>query len=199
MVDSVTAPAAAPAVAVALQLPGGIVTRADTGRLCEEVEALDNFLNQAAVREPGTAVQLPKASRLFDEIVAINKLNLLQKVDRERLLKFLQGVRTKAPTLHISFNVDPSAVFQQNLITWIRQQIHPETLLQIGLYPSIGAGCVVRATNKFYDFSFRQKFTDQKQLLITQMRGEVPMAAPAVTTPATPAPPVAITDKVAIS
>jgi hypothetical protein len=136
-----------------------------------EAEAVDNFLTQSATRQPGTAVQLPKTSHLLDEMVAANKLNLLQTADRDRLREFLKTIRTKAPILHISFNSDPSPIFQQRLITWIRQQMHPYILLQIGLHPSIGAGCVVRTTNKFFDFSLRQKFSEQRILLISKLNG----------------------------
>lgn len=154
-----------------LLLPDGAVTRADVGRLMREAEAVDNFLNQSATRQPGTSVELPKTSRLLDEMVATNKLNLLQPADRKRLGDFLKVVRTKAPVLHISFNSDPSPIFQQRLITWIRQQMHPYVLLQIGLHPSIGAGCIVRTTNKFFDFSLRQRFSEQRMLLISKLRG----------------------------
>lgn len=171
-----------------LQLPIGAVTRADIGRLMLEAESVDNFLTQAAVRESGTNMQLPKTSRLLDEIVAVNKLNLLQQADRQKLRDFLKFVRTKAPILHISFSSDPSPIFQQRLITWIRQQLHPYTLLQIGLHPSIGAGCVVRTTNKFFDFSLRQRFSDQRMLLISKLRGaeDVPQTTSAAVNETTP-------------
>ncbi len=161
--------AAEPTQQTQLQLPMGLVTRADAGRLAQEAEAIDNFLRQATVRTPGTNVQLPKTSRLFDETVTTNKLNLLVEADRQRLYQFLQTVRATAPILHISFNTDPSPVFLQGLITWIRQQMHPYLLLQIGLHPSIGAGCVVRSTNKYFDFSLRQRFADQRELLISKL------------------------------
>ena len=45
---------AEPAAAAAqLALPMGVVTRADVGRLADELEVLDNFLNQAAVKQGG--------------------------------------------------------------------------------------------------------------------------------------------------
>lgn len=177
---------AEPASVPQLQLPTALVTRADAGRLAGETEAIDNFLRQAAIRAPGTNVQLPKTSRLFDEMVTINKLNMLQESDRKRLYQFLQAVRTTAPILHISFNTDPSPLFQQRLITWIRQQMHPFILLQIGLHPSIGAGCVVRSTNKYYDFSLRERFKEQRMLLISKLRSAEPVASPEVAPNAIP-------------
>lgn len=154
-----------------LQIPLGAVTRADVGRLAQEAESIDNFLQSAAVRQPGTAVQLPKTSNLFDELVNMNKINLLLPADRQLLMKFLEQLRMNAPTIHISFSSDPSPSFQVKLITWIRQQIDPNMLLRIGLQPSIGAGCMVRSTNKVFDFTLRQKFLDKKPALVELLHG----------------------------
>lgn len=153
-----------------LQLPISIVGYGDVGHLLREAEDVDNFLRQAAIREPGTPMQLPKTSKLFEELVDTNKLNLLEENDRVMLLNLLKAVRAKAPVLHISFNNDPSPIFLQRLITWMRQQLHPFVLLQVGLNPTIGAGCVVRTTNKFFDFSLRHRFTEQRDLLINKLK-----------------------------
>lgn len=154
-----------------LQLPTSIVGHSDVGHLLNEAEAVDNFMQQAAIRETGTPMQLPKTSKLLDELVEANKLNLLEAADRKTLLNLLKAVRTKAPVLHMSFNGDPSPVFLQRLITWVRQQLHPFALLQIGLNPTIGAGCVVRTSNRFFDFSLRHQFSEQRALLIHNLRG----------------------------
>lgn len=163
-----------------MQLPMGVVTRADVGRLAGEAEALDNFLNQAAVRTAGSPVQMPKVSNLFEEFSALNNLNMLDKAHRAQAYAFLQQLRNEAPVIHVSFNTDPSALFLQKLITWIRQQLHPFVLLQIGLNPGIGAGCMLRTTNKFFDLSLRQRFNDQRPLLISKLRGAETVAQPAV-------------------
>ena len=154
-----------------LQLPMSIVGYSDVGHLLTEAENVDNFLRQAAIRETGTPMQLPKTSKLLEELVEVNKLNLLEQVDRTMVLNLLKAVRTKAPVVHISFNNDPSPIFLQRLITWMRQQLHPFVLLQIGLNPTIGAGCMVRTTNRFFDFSLRNRFTEQRELLISKLRG----------------------------
>lgn len=153
-----------------LVLPVNIVSRADVGRLINEVERVDNFLRQAAIREPGTKLQLPKSSRLFDELVAQSKFNMLQETDRKQLLQFLQAIHSKSPVLHISFSTDPNPIFLQKLTTWIRQNMHPYVLLQIGLQPGIGAGCTVRSINKFYDFSLKNKFIDKRHLLTERLK-----------------------------
>ena len=154
-----------------LQLPVTVSSSVDVGRLLREAEAVANFMDQASIRQPGTALKLPRTSRLFDEITANNQLNALQTEDRQRLTSFLQEVKAHAPVMHMSFSADPSPLFVQRLITWLRAEIHPLTLLQIGLQPNIGAGCVVRTTNKYFDFSLRTRFKETSPQLSALLKG----------------------------
>lgn len=168
-----------------LVLPEGVVGRVDAGRLLREVEILDQFLEQTAVRQHDANVQLPRTSRLLDEILATNKLNALEPADRNRLLSFLTNVRSKAPMIHMSFSADPSPRFIQAIVTWLRREVHPLALVQIGLQPNIGAGCIVRTTNKQFDFSLKQYFKSQREVLIYKLRGasEPTKATPEKTEP----------------
>jgi F0F1-type ATP synthase delta subunit len=90
---------------------------------------------------------------------------VLHEDSRQRLTSFLEEVRNHAPTLHMSFSADPSPAFTQRLITWLRSEIHPIVLLQVGLQPNIGAGSVVRTTNKYFDFSLRSRFKQKGDVL----------------------------------
>lgn len=156
-----------------LTLPIQITNRVEVGRLLREVEQVDDFLKQGAVRRPGTVVEIPKTSRLLDELLEVNNMNLLLVDDRIRVLGFLVAVKTKAPLLHISFSVDPTQSFVQKITIWLRKEIHPLLLLQIGLQPSIGAGCVVRGKSVFFDFSLREHFQQQRPLLLNKLHGDV--------------------------
>jgi F0F1-type ATP synthase delta subunit len=155
-----------------LQLPLSVVSRIDVGRLQREVTALDNFVEQSALRKPGSAIPLPRTSKTLDEVAQTNKLKLLEENDRKRLWQFLEEVKTQAPTLHVSFAADPSAAFIGKLITWLRSEIHPMLLLQIGLQPSIAAGCIVRTPNHYFDFSLRKHFAGQRDLLVQKIGAE---------------------------
>ena len=165
------------------ELPLSVVQRGEVGRLINELAALDESLLQLGLRRSGSPVALPKTSRLLEQTAQLNKLNLLQTADRQRLQSFLTAVREKAPVLHISFSVDPTPVFLEKLITWLRREIHPQVLLSIGLQPNLGAGCALRSTNKYFDFSLRQAFGRKSNLLKTALT-----PAPAVTPPAPAAP-----------
>lgn len=157
-----------------LVLPVHIVSRVDVGRLLRNAQELDEFLRQAAIREPGTPLKMPKTSHLLDEFISVNKLNALQEADRKIILDFFEEIRTKAPVLHMSFSADPPPSFTQKLIGWIRQEIHPHALLSIGMQPNLGAGTVMRTRNSYFDFSLRQRFEDNRKNLLALINGENP-------------------------
>jgi hypothetical protein len=167
-----TPPAAAPALVLPVLIFGIVEVR----RLRRELNSLEDFLGQAAIREPGKQAPLPRVSRLLDAIATDNKLQLLQTGDRQKLAIFLATVEQKAPSIHISFAIDPSSAFTAKLVTWLRSSIHPYTLLEVGLQPTIAAGCVVRTPNKVFDFSLRKKFADSRALLLASL--EAATAAP---------------------
>jgi len=156
---------AAPAI-----LPTDIVTPADMTRLIRELTTLDDFLRQASVRKGGTPVKVPATSRNLEAAVKSFGANLLQPEDRAQLLKKLDHLRLTAPQIHISFAADPSAAFTDKIVTWLRQNIHPELLVQVGLQPSIAAGCIVRTTNRQFDFSLRRHFADNRPLLAQKIK-----------------------------
>jgi F0F1-type ATP synthase delta subunit len=154
-----------------LQFPVAVATKVDVGRLLREVEQIDSFLKQSAIRTPGSPTKMPKTSRLCDEMIEMNKLNMLHDDERARLHHFLTEVKANAPVMHISFSADPSPLFTQKLVTWLRSEIHPFVLLQIGLQPNMGAGCVVRTTNKYFDFSLRDRFKSKGDILAKLLNG----------------------------
>ena len=125
---------------------------------------------------------MPKTSHLMDQIIQLNKLNLLQPPHRAALKQFLEAVKRQSPVLHISFSADPSPAFIEKLMAWLRKEIHPLVLLTVGLQPNIGAGCIVRTANKQFDFSLRQDFLEKRDLLRSQLG--LPPPEPAVTPPA---------------
>lgn len=139
-----------------VHVPSLITSPADVSRLRREITALDNYLEQESLRAGGQQVKLPKTSRVLDELAIANKLNLLDKATRQSLAAFLEDLAKNAPVVHISFASDPSSAFMQKIVHWLRENINPSILVRVGLQPNIAAGCVVRTTNKYFDFSLRQ-------------------------------------------
>lgn len=154
-------------------LPAAVAGPVDVARLIRELEGIEDSLLQLSLRTAGSPTKIPKTSYLLEKTIQLNKLNLLQKPDRKALGQYLTAVHDTAPVLHISFGADPSPAFIEKLMTWLRREIHPEALLTIGLQPALGAGCILRTTNKYFDLSLRQTFVDQRTLLITELFGGV--------------------------
>jgi hypothetical protein len=148
-----------------LKLPVMVVTPSDLGRLVRELAVIDDQLLQLKLRKAGSEVKLPKTTQLMDQLLSQNGLNLLQEGDRDWLMKALQAIRQHAPVLNISFSVDPSTVFLDKLMVWLRREIHPFVLVSIGLQPNIAAGCVVRTTNRVFDFTLRRNFAEKRDML----------------------------------
>lgn len=145
-------------------LPDTITSPTEVARLLREVEQLADFMGQARIRRSDEA-RLPAPTRLLSEICEQNNLNLLQEHDREQLAKALGVLKGSAPLLHMSFATDPSPQFMKRLVAWLRQEIHPYVLVQIGLQPTLGAGCTLRTSNKYFDFSLRQRLRERRDVL----------------------------------
>jgi hypothetical protein len=148
------------------QLPPLIVGPVEINRLRRELTAIDDTLLEHTLRKQGSNAQMLKTSRLMDQMVDLNQLNLLHKTDRERLRRFLDAVTERAPVLHISFSADPAPAFLDRLMAWLRDNIHPQVLVTIGVQPTIAAGCIVRGPNRYFDFSLRQDFAGKSELLM---------------------------------
>lgn len=151
------------------KLPLSIVGPVDVGRIIRELDQVDNFMMQASIRTPDSTVKMTKTSRLMDELVVLNGLNLLLEPDRKKLRDFAEELRDHAPVLHMSFSADPSPLFMQKMMGWVRTEIGPTTLVRVGLQPSIGAGCILRTANRYFDMSLRERFEQNKHMLVQKL------------------------------
>lgn len=168
-----------------LKLPVLVSGVVEVRRLKRELEALEEYIQQLAIREPGKQVALPRVSRLLDALAVENNRNLLQEADREALRRFLQDTEQSAPTIHVSFASDPSSAFVAKVVTWLRTNVHPAALLQVGLQPTIAAGCILRTPNKQFDLSLRQSLLNQRSKLMEALDA-IAGAQPAAPQPAIP-------------
>lgn len=148
-------------------LPTLMSSPSDVSRVRRELQSLDEYLQAQRLRQPGMPMdQLPKLSRMLDELAQTNNLNLLHHTVRQELEQYLDYLRTQAPVIHVSFASDPSSASLQKIVVWLRNNIRPDVLVRVGLQPGIVAGCVVRTTNRYFDFSLRKHLQDQTPVLL---------------------------------
>lgn len=154
-----------------LKLPLGVVSQVDVARLLRELRDLEDYFIAAAARRSGTGIQPPKVSRMLEKVAEENKLNLLEEKSRQVLSASLNQVLGMAPLLHISFAAEPSVRALEQILNWMRSNLHPYVLLQVGLQPTIAAGCVLRTNNKVFDMSLRNYLKAQEPYLVQLIQG----------------------------
>jgi len=156
---------------VELKLPLSVISQVDVARLLRELNSLDDFFVGAKVRQGGTPIQPPRLTRRLEQLAAANNVNLLDEKQRQDLQPRLDAVLAQAPRLHISFATEPTPAALDKILDWLRQNIHPRCLLQVGLQPTIAAGCVLRTPNKVFDISLRSFLKQQEPYLVKLIAG----------------------------
>lgn len=156
-----------------LKLPPSVVGQVDVIRLSRELAALNDFFVGAQAREAGTPVQTPQTSRALELLAKENDISLLDEKSRDRLLDQLQEIGKNAPSFHISFAVEASPKTLERILVWLRENIHPQLLLQVGLQPAIAGGCILRTTNRILDLSLRSKLLSETEYLSKLISGAV--------------------------
>ncbi len=154
-------------------LPPALIGRADVSRVLREIEQVDYALEEQAIRTPDQPLTIPAMSRALVEVITLNNIDITNLNERKRLLNSLRGVKEKAPNIQVTFAVDPAPNITGQLVTWIRQNLHPSALITIGLQPAIIGGCVVRTPDHIYDFSLRKRFKDERPALVQAIKSVV--------------------------
>lgn len=150
-----------------LVLPTNLYSRADVSRLVREVEDLIAREHGDKLRSGAPSLQMSRLLQMVsDANVGDDGPPTLQS-----LKQALTNVYKKAPVVHLSFAANPSPEFLERVITWFRTEVNPYILLQIGLQPSIAAGCIIRTPSKYFDLTMRKRFSEKRSVLVEQLRG----------------------------
>lgn len=149
-----------------LKIPLSLTGQAEVNRLLREVAKLDDFFLGAKARASGSPIQPPRVTRLLSTITQENRLNLLQEKDRELLKAQLEKIIKEAPNLHISFAAEPTPKILDRIVGWLRENVHPHTMVVVGLQPGIAAGVVLRTPNKVFDMSMQSYLKNQEPYLV---------------------------------
>lgn len=173
-------------VAAAYVLPPALITRADLARLVREVETLDNELEAQKARNHATGGQgyhLPNLSQGLNDFAELNKLDLANDQSRMLLKEQMKIIKDKAPVVHLTFAVEADPESLRFLAEYMRRELHPQTVLSVGLQPALVGGVYMRTPNHVHDFSLRAKLSQSRGVIqqdIDQLLHAIPVvAAPA--------------------
>lgn len=152
-------------------LPAAVISRVDIARLVLELERIDNEQTTAAVRKK--AGKNEKAdmiiSKNLSDFLHQNKLSIDLSKDRTKLIKDMRKLKEKAPAMHMTFAVPADGESLQKLVQWLRNSIHPQAVLEVGLQPALVAGVNIRTPNHVMDFSMRGLIEKQHGILTEEL------------------------------
>lgn len=152
-----------------LRLSGSVVSKEDVRAVISDLQAVDNFLHQTSVRAPGTKMSIPKTSQLLEQLAKDNQLSLLQPQDRQKLTIALHRIDVHAPELRFTFAGHPDKKQLAQFTEWLRQAIHPHTLIKYSVRPEIGAGCILKTPKNTLNISYRSYLTPNRDWLRQQL------------------------------
>ena len=154
-----------------VRLPAHIVSKADLVRLIHELEEADDELTQRAVRaKVGSEMNEPLVfSEVMTAFLAENNLTLDDTRARDDLVRYMQKLKDTVPTIHMTFAVPADRPSLETLAQWVRESVHPQAIIAVGLQPSLVAGAYIRTANKVHDLSVRGLLHERHGALVGQL------------------------------
>jgi len=152
-------------------LPANVVTKVDVSRLVSEVERVDNIMTASAVRTKIGSEELPVPvmSDQLTDFLSANTLDLQTSKSRSDLIKQLRTLKDKVPVLNMTFSVTADAESLQKLVAWVRESVHPQAIIAVGLQPALVAGVYLRTPNHVHDLSLRHMLDGRHGLLVEEL------------------------------
>lgn len=144
-------------IRASIVLPPSVVSKVDLSRLVREIETVDAALATIAARA-SVGVQssgTPKVSQTLNDFLVANKLSLTDSRVRDGLIKAMRQLKDHAPTVHMTFAVEADRTSLGQLVQWLREQVHPQAVIDVGLQPGLVAGVYLRTNNKVFDLSMK--------------------------------------------
>lgn len=154
-------------------MPPSTVSKIDVARLVHEVEWIDNELTTKSVRsKAGVNSHVePILSEQLTDFLEQNKLTLLDASSRERghLIKQLRLLKDTAPVIHMTFASQADSESLAKLTAWLRESVHPQAVIAVGLQPALVAGVYVRTPNRVHDLSLRSQLEGGHGTLVKEL------------------------------
>lgn len=149
-------------------LPPSVVTRVDISRLVREMEQLENDLTTIAVRSKSgvTNNTQPILSDQMSDFLGANHLQIGPSQQRAQLIKQLRLLKDNVPNIHMTFASTADNDSLQQIVAWLRQKIHPQATILVGLQPSLIGGAYIRTPNHVHDLSLRAQLAKSRHLLV---------------------------------
>jgi hypothetical protein len=146
-------------------LPPSVSGRMQLARLVRELESLENEFETQKAQDREAKPRIPAMSQGMADCVELNAVNIMSGQARMQLKKTLNLAKEKAPTIHFTFAVEADPRSIQQLVAYVRKEIHPMALISVGMQPSLVGGAFVRTPNQLHDFSLRALLKGKRNVI----------------------------------
>ena len=152
-------------------LPPSVVSRVDVSRMVGDAERVDNELTTGAVRaKAGGADSVnPTLSEQLAAFLELNQLSFDDSHKRSELIKQLRLLKDGVPVIHMTFAVEADRESLGQLVSWLRQEIHKQAVIAVGLQPALVAGVYLRTPNHVHDLSLKAQLEGSRDLLVKEL------------------------------
>lgn len=154
-----------------LSLPTTVVSKVDVSRLVTDAERYDSELTSKSVRKKAgaNAATSPMLSARLDDFLKLNELSFERSKDRTALIKQLRMLKETVPITHLTFATEADPESLQRLVAWLRESVHPQAVIEVGLQPGLVAGVYVRTPNHVHDLSLRGQLQSKRGVLVKEL------------------------------
>lgn len=155
-----------------LKLPNSIGGKRDLILATRQIEKVLNDKLQDEVRAKyGAEVIGTKAGqRVLNDLLELNGIKEDDANSLKRLLQALEAVRQYAPRVRISFAQEPDQDQYESVVAWFRKEVDQGVLVQVGVQPTIGAGCIVQTNSRRYDMSLKTRVLNSTPKFLEVLR-----------------------------
>lgn len=150
-------------------LPSSVVSRIDIARVVAELERVDNEMTTDSIRNKDNQeheVVKPMLSEQLNDFLTSNELVLEDERVRNHVIKEMRQLKDHAPVIHMTFATMADRESLSTLVSWLRDSVHAQAVVAVGMQPSLVAGAYIRTPNHVHDFSMRAKLKENHSKLV---------------------------------
>lgn len=157
-----------------IELPIGIVSTQDIARVEQELISFATWFQQNAIKQrmhltKGTA--MPGLSAEAIELLrSVSVDNNITQQQLDNLRQAIASLRQKSQTITITLAAPAPSQLKQQIVSWCRQEIHAQSLIDFRFNSTLLGGMVVRFGSHVYDWSWRRTLLAHKNDFTAELR-----------------------------
>lgn len=150
-----------------LQLPSSVSSARDITSLMFEVREYSQWFSHNVIKQRVGSKKMteqPELTPVAAELIRNwgVKEGLSQK-KLDELLEELEDFKNSAPVLTVTLAAPAPGEVKQTIVTWCRENIAPNVLVNFRFNSTILGGMVVRHGSRVFDWSFRRQILTNKE------------------------------------